>query len=210
MDFNSILIIFYSYCLGMIPSAFLIVKLLSKKDIRDHGSGNVGAMNTYDVTGKKYAGFLVFILDFFKGFLAVYVTKTFLDVEFYGLSLAASFVVLGHNYNALLKFNGGRGLASSAGALSAISPLGVFIWLLMYVTSQNVIRKDVHISTVVASITGPAILWGAPDYAITSFSSIEIANPSEYKLLYTLLGALIILKNVKPLREALSKNEEES
>jgi glycerol-3-phosphate acyltransferase PlsY len=58
------------YLLGAIPFALLIVKLFAKKDVRREGSGNVGAMNSYDITGKKWLGVLVMLLDLLKGFLA--------------------------------------------------------------------------------------------------------------------------------------------
>jgi Predicted membrane protein len=115
------LIIFaLSYIVGSIPFAYIIVRLFFRKDISKEGSGNVGAMNSYEVTGRKWVGFLVFLFDFLKGISVVLISRYLIPDDDFAI-LAASFsVVLGHNFSLFLRFKGGKGLATSAGVLLLI------------------------------------------------------------------------------------------
>ena len=108
-----IIIIMISYLLGSIPSAYLLGRIYGI-DIRRTGSGNVGTMNTRATLGWKPAG-LVLLLDLAKGMLAVYLA----GIAGIDLMLAGSMAVLGHVCPLWLKFKGGKGLATGAGALIA-------------------------------------------------------------------------------------------
>ena len=139
-----------AYILGSIPFGVLIAK--SKGiDIREHGSGNVGATNVFRVVGKGF-GISCLLLDFLKGFLPVLVaTNVFrvagtaptlavpafstlnsgfpADQQLYAHSLqviTALAAIMGHNYSVFLKGGGGKGIATSAGVLIALMP-GVFL-----------------------------------------------------------------------------------
>lgn len=120
-----------SYIVGSIPFGLLLSKLAGHGDIRQHGSGNIGATNVLRVGGKKLA-FLTLVLDGGKGAFAVFVTYDFVP-EIVGT--CALLAVMGHMFPIWLKFNGGKGVATTLAALMAISfPHGVFIcliWLLM-------------------------------------------------------------------------------
>src|SRR4029077_6426884 len=121
-----------SYLLGSIPFGYLAGRIAGI-DIRQAGSGNIGATNVVRVLGKRY-GYPVFILDFLKGFGAVEIAIAFARAarpewgspEVYGI-LAAFGSVVGHSFPPWLKFRGGKGVATSAGALFGVMPLAMLI-----------------------------------------------------------------------------------
>ena len=130
-----------SYLLGSIPFGYLGGRLAGI-DIRQAGSGNVGATNVVRVLGKKY-GYPVFALDVLKGFGPVKISMLMApglpqhwnSPEIFGIVAAIS-SVLGHLYPPWLKFKGGKGVATSAGALLALTPIatliGVGIWIVLF------------------------------------------------------------------------------
>jgi glycerol-3-phosphate acyltransferase PlsY len=130
-----------SYLLGSIPFGYL-AGLLAGVDIRKVGSGNVGATNVVRVLGRKY-GYPVFALDVLKGFgpvkismlMAPGLSQQWTSPEIFGIVAAIS-SVLGHLYPPWLKFKGGKGVATSAGALLALTPIatliGVAIWIIVF------------------------------------------------------------------------------
>ena len=129
-----------SYLLGSIPFGYLAGRL-AKTDIRQAGSGNVGATNVVRVLGKGY-GYPVFALDVLKGFGAVKISMLVApgrpewnSPEIFGI-LAGMSSVLGHLYPPWLKFKGGKGVATSAGALLALTPvatlIGIAIWMIVF------------------------------------------------------------------------------
>ncbi len=114
-----------AYLLGSIPSGVWIGKNFYNKDIRDYGSGNTGATNTFRILGPK-AGTLALIGDVLKGSIATLIPIYFgTDIHpmFIGL-----FAVLGHVYPIFLKFKGGKAVATTAGVAIAIHPLFVLIF----------------------------------------------------------------------------------
>lgn len=109
------------YLLGSIPAGYLVGRRTGI-DIRKAGSGNIGATNVTRTLGKRY-GYLVFLVDFTKGFLAVKISTLFvrdadIDPELFGI-VAALFCVLGHTFPIWLGFKGGKGLPHRAGRCSA-------------------------------------------------------------------------------------------
>jgi len=111
-----------AYLIGSIPFAYLYGKAFKKIDIRQHGSGNVGATNVMRVLGTK-AGLIVFFLDVLKGFLPVFLAQMiFSDTIEYLPVLVAIFTILGHTFTIFLSFKGGKGVASAAGVFIAFSP----------------------------------------------------------------------------------------
>lgn len=120
---TELLIITAAYFIGAVPFAYIFGKLFSKTDIRQIGTGNVGAANTFKTLG-KLPGILTFLADAGKAFLAVLMAISFSD--FYLLPLIVTFmVILGHNYSIFLQFKGGKGLASLIGAMLLIEPIVV-------------------------------------------------------------------------------------
>jgi glycerol-3-phosphate acyltransferase PlsY len=137
------LIIVLSYLLGSIPSGYLVAR--SKGiDIRQRGSSNIGAANVARVMGKKW-GYLVGFCDFLKGFFAVklglLIAAHFLFSPILGGITAAIACILGHNYPIWLGFKGGKGIATSGGAILALLPPLVFVsgglaWVVVFLISR--------------------------------------------------------------------------
>jgi len=151
-----------SYLLGSIPFGYLAGRLAGA-DIRRAGSGNVGATNVVRVLGKRY-GYPVFVLDVLKGFAAVKISMLLApgrppewnSPEIFGI-LAAISSVLGHLYPPWLKFKGGKGVATSAGALLALAPLatliGVALWVIVFW-----ITRYVSLASIIAAFALPLVI----------------------------------------------------
>ncbi len=138
MNINLITVIIYSYLLGSIPFGLLITKLFLKEDIRNVGSGNIGATNVLR-TGKKILAASTLFLDVFKGFLSVYLTSKYFS-EFVYLSGLICF--LGHVFPVWLKFKGGKGIATYLGIILALSfklalVFGVSWLVILYATKYS-------------------------------------------------------------------------
>jgi len=121
---NYIIVVIISYLLGNLSFAYILGKFLMKKDVRDYGSGNSGTTNAIRAFGAKI-GVLVFIGDVLKGIVAVIIGKILCgDIGGY---LAGAFVIIGHNWPALLNFKGGKGVATTIGVMLIINPFVTFI-----------------------------------------------------------------------------------
>lgn len=115
-----IITVIVAYVVGNLSPSYVLGKLAKDIDIRDHGSGNAGTTNVLRVMGKKFAA-LTFLVDALKGVFAVIVIRYFFG-ENYSM-VAGIFVVIGHNWPVLLKFKGGKGVATSIGLILVINPL---------------------------------------------------------------------------------------
>ncbi len=155
-------IVIASYLLGSIPFGYVAGRLAGI-DVRKAGSGNVGATNVVRVLGKRY-GYPVFALDVLKGFGAVKISMLMASgrppewnsPEIFGI-FAATSAVLGHVYPPWLKFKGGKGVATSAGALLALTPvatlIGVAIWIIVFW-----LTRYVSLASVVATVALPIVI----------------------------------------------------
>jgi len=138
-----LLIFALSYLIGSIPSGYLVAR--SKRiDICQRGSSNIGAANVARVMGKKW-GYLVGLCDFLKGYLAAklgfLIASHFLLGSVLGSVIAAIASILGHNYTVWLGFKGGKGIATSGGAVLALLPPLVFVsagvvWIAVFLISR--------------------------------------------------------------------------
>ena len=117
MNLNLAIVITYSYILGSIPFGLLITKFFLKKDIRNVGSGNIGATHVLR-TGKKILAALTLFFDVLKGFLSVYLTSKYFSELVY---LSGLICFLGHLFPVWLKFKGGKGVATYLGIILALS-----------------------------------------------------------------------------------------
>ncbi|CAH2212769.1 glycerol-3-phosphate 1-O-acyltransferase PlsY [Tepidibacter aestuarii] len=116
-----------SYFLGNISISYILGKTMAKIDIRNHGSGNAGTTNVLRTLGKK-AALITFLGDALKGSLAVYIGLKMGGREV--ALISAIFVVLGHDWPVLLKFRGGKGVATTIGTIMVINPLQAIICVL--------------------------------------------------------------------------------
>ncbi|ADQ77318.1 TPA: glycerol-3-phosphate 1-O-acyltransferase PlsY [Staphylococcus aureus] len=152
-----IVMLLLSYLIGAFPSGFVIGKLFFKKDIRQFGSGNTGATNSFRVLGRP-AGFLVTFLDIFKGFITVFfplwlpvhadgpITTFFTNGLIVGL-----FAILGHVYPVYLKFQGGKAVATSAGVVLGVNPILLLILAIIFFIVLKIF-KYVSLASIVAAI----------------------------------------------------------
>ncbi len=115
------LVIFGSYMLGAVPFGLMIARWWAGIDVREHGSGNIGATNVYRVVGKP-AGVLVFALDVLKGFTPPMVAFALRLDPWWQVS-AGFAAILGHNFSPFLGFKGGKGISTSLGVLLGVAPL---------------------------------------------------------------------------------------
>ena len=146
------IIIVISYLLGSIPFGFLLTKFFLKKDIREIGSGNIGATNALR-TGNKFIGYTTLILDILKSVIPIILVK-FYFIEY--LYIASLCVFLGHVFPIWLRFKGGKGVATYVGILCCINIyLGiafVIVWLLTFI-----IFKYSSLSSLLGSISIPIV-----------------------------------------------------
>ena len=128
MDINLIIVSVYSYFLGSIPFGFILTKIFLKQDIRETGSGNIGATNVLR-TGNKFLAILTLVLDFLKGYMSIIITlKYFNDL----ILLSALICLLGHIFSIWLKFKGGKGVATYLGILLALSVNYFLIFIIVW------------------------------------------------------------------------------
>src|ERR1700730_10914286 len=146
-----------AYLLGAIPFGFLLVKLTRGADVRESGSGNIGATNVLRTTGRA-AAVATLALDIAKGFAAVWLAAELTGSAPEWTSLAALAVMAGHAYPVFLKFKGGKAVASFIGAFLYLTPLPLLAVLLLFVI---VVAATRHISlgSIVAAGTFPLAVW---------------------------------------------------
>jgi acyl phosphate:glycerol-3-phosphate acyltransferase len=152
-----LLIFMLSYVIGSIPSGYLVAR--SKGiDIRQHGSSNIGAANVARVMGKGW-GYLVGFCDFLKGFLAVklgsLIAAHFLLSSVLGSVIAAVACILGHNYTIWLGFKGGKGIATSGGAVLALLPPLVFVSVGVVWIAVFIIGRYTSLASIIAAMVLP-------------------------------------------------------
>jgi len=152
MDYLVIIII--SYLLGSIPFGLILTKLFLKKDIRDIGSGNIGATNVLR-TGNKIVGYSTLLLDILKAILPVIYIKFYYPDFIYISSLS---VFLGHVFPIWLRFNGGKGVATYVGILFSINLIYGLVfgltWIIIFLFS-----KYSSLSSLIGSLSIPLYLF---------------------------------------------------
>jgi glycerol-3-phosphate acyltransferase PlsY len=191
MTGSKILFIILSYLLGSIPFGLIITRYYAGFDIRTKGSGNIGFTNVLRAVGKKEA-FLTLAGDTIKGFIPVILARIILNDN----SLAAACgiaAIIGHDFPAFLRFKGGKGVATSFGALFGIIPLGgaiaLIIWLVVF------------------------YLWKYSSLAaITSYLLLPLVviliNPYHTNIAFAVIvTALLLLKHIENIKRLLKGTE---
>ena len=181
-------IIFISYLMGSMPFGFLLTKLFLKIDIRDIGSGNIGATNVLR-TGNKLIGYGTLILDIVKAVIPVLISKFYFEEYIYISALA---VFIGHVFPIWLKFKGGKGVATYVGILFCINIyLGlVFIisWLIIFLFS-----KFSSLASILATLVVPVY---------TLFN-----NDFENKYFFVIMFILIFYTHKENVKRLINKEE---
>ena len=188
-----------AYLIGSVPTAVWVSKRLFGIDIREHGSGNAGATNTFRVLGAK-AGTGVMLGDMLKGFIAVKLallsnfqwdSEQFTNLQI-GLGLAA---VVGHIFPIWADFRGGKGIATLFGMILSIQPL-VAVSLIAVFAAMLFLTRYVSLSSITASITFPVMI-------LFIFHEPEIS----YKLFAIATACLVVLTHHKNITRLLAGNE---
>jgi acyl phosphate:glycerol-3-phosphate acyltransferase len=151
------LILLFAYLLGGVPFGYLIVKLRTGRDVRDFGSGNIGATNVLRTQGRA-AGVITLILDILKGLFAVWLADRLTYGDPLWTSLAALAVMAGHAFPVFLKFQGGKAVASYIGAFLYLTPLPMLASLIVFVITVAASRF-ISLGSIVAAGVFPLGVW---------------------------------------------------
>ena len=197
------------FLLGTIPTAWIVMHLARGVDIRTVGTGNVGARNTYDVSGSSKLAFLVLGIDLLKGVAAVLIAQMMFDQWYLASGVAAAGSIAGHNFNPWLGFKGGRGLATALGACTTLSPLMLVYWGLMYLTGFYAIRKDVHVGSMSGTIGLAILIMGTPDKVLQFATFVPVADTFDVKLTVLMVCFLIFIRHVEPIRALIAAESAE-
>jgi len=214
MTLDLIFIAAAGYLIGTIPSAYIIRRLSSGKDITDEGSGNVGARNLYEVTGSKWLGISALVLDALKGVVAVWIATIMYGDLFAAKAFIGMGVIVGHNFNVFLKGKGGRGLATALGLGLMMNPLMVFTWFVMYLIGYFVLKRDVAVGSMAGTIGVAVFAYSLPDLAIDVSTIVPYQELSEVRLFMAVLMIPIFIRFLGPVREimkaaAMAEEEED-
>ncbi|NQT75986.1 MAG: glycerol-3-phosphate 1-O-acyltransferase PlsY [Candidatus Omnitrophica bacterium] len=188
-----------AYLIGSIPTGYIFGRALKGVDIREFGSGNLGATNVFRVMG-RLPGILVLAIDALKGFVcATYIASFFLYIspaarpELYRV-LAGLAVIAGHNWTVFLKFRGGKGVATSAGVVIGLIPkvfwLGFLVWTIVFSVTGYI-----SLASIIASIAVPLF-------------ALVFSEPTEIVIFMSILCLVIAYKhrsNIKRLQDGEEK-----
>ncbi len=156
---NQLLVVIVAFLLGSIPTGYLVARARGV-DIRQHGSGNIGATNVFRTLGKPL-GIFVFFADALKGYVAVWLAAHFGGTAAWPSIVAAVAVIAGHNYTPWLGFKGGKGIATSGGVLIALAPwaalVGVGVWVILFYTTRYVSLASIGAAASLPLVVG--VLW---------------------------------------------------
>ena len=189
---NNLIIVVLCYIIGSFPTAYLLVKYKTNKDLTKEGSGNVGTLNSFTVSKSKFIGIAVLLIDILKGILPVYFMMFIMPHPYQSVMLGACALILGHNYPVWLKFKGGRGLATGAGIFMVINYY-IFIgwcivWLLVFL-----VKRKVLIANTIATFLLPFYVL------LINFFSFLVVNSNvqgfslNYFTIYSIIITIIIL-----------------
>jgi len=181
-----IFIIILAYFIGSIPFGLLIAKLKGI-DIREHGSGNIGATNVYRTMGPTY-GIVVFILDLFKGTLPVILASQYTPNAWFIIA-AGGAAAVGHMLPIFLKFKGGKGAATGLGVLLGIAP-DIFLAAVIFATLVIYLTKYVSVGSICTAI-------------LVTLSLYLLNRPQPYVIIAGLITILLIIRHIPNIKRLL-------
>jgi len=187
-----LLLVAFAYLMGSLPTAYLLVRLMTGDDVRRTGSGNVGGTNALRIAGWK-VGVAVTLIDVVKGALPVWLMMRF-NPESGWFAAAMLTAVLGHCYPVWLKFRGGKGVATGFGAFLVIEPLSAAAVLVLWCVVL-VISRWVALASMTASAAFPLLLKLIDTPAIVTLVTVTAAS------------VLIIFRHSSNIRKMLSGEE---
>ena len=196
-----IIVILFSYLSGSIPFGLILTKIFGDQDVRNIGSGNIGATNVLR-TGNKFLAALTLLLDILKGYIPVIITQQY----FPGLiQLSCLLAFLGHVFPVWLKFKGGKGVATYLGILFALSIQLSFLFMFTWLT-VSLIFKYSSLSSMFASLT-VFVVSLLKDTALKSIVSDAYID-EKIKLILFVFFILIIFTHRKNISNLKNKTED--
>jgi glycerol-3-phosphate acyltransferase PlsY len=183
-----------SYLLGSIPFGYLLVRIFRGEDVRQSGSGNIGATN---VSRKSPAlGALTLILDAGKGFVAVHLAATYShDRVRLMMAVAALFAIVGHMFPMWLGFRGGKGVATALGAFLRFSTLATLVAIIIFVVVVLISRR-ISLGSILTAALFPSTVW-----------LLHVSNDPPVLAIIGVIALLIIGKHHQNIRRLLSGDE---
>jgi glycerol-3-phosphate acyltransferase PlsY len=188
-----------AYLLGAIPTAYLAGRALKGIDIRQHGSGNVGATNVFRVLGKGPGAF-VLAFDMAKGTVSVTLLAGALGVEGPWVLVGGLAAVLGHNYTVFLGFKGGKGVASSAGVCLGLMPLSTLTVLGVFLVAFYA-SKMVSVGSLLGATVLPPLVWYYHE------AGAAPPEPGQLFWLATALAAFVWVRHIPNLKRIMAGTE---
>jgi len=196
----------FGYLLGSIPTAYILVKIFNGIDIRKAGSGNVGALNAYEVSGSVLIGLAVLLIDILKGYLSVKISANLSNGDTTACLVSGISAVLGHNFSIWIGFYGGRGLATSLGVFLAVNPVLIFVWCILWFIAYLKF-KMIHAGNIWATVSTPIAIL-PPLKFLNSFSFIKVEDAKFFASIL-LISFFIFIKHLKPLVQLVHLIKEE-
>jgi glycerol-3-phosphate acyltransferase PlsY len=207
LNHSVFVIVAVSYLLGSIPFGYLLVRIFRGEDVRQTGSGNIGATNVAR-TGSKWLAIATLVLDALKGYVAVFHVFFFAshhpnDLPQFGLhtiyilaALAGFFAIVGHMFPIWLRFKGGKGVATSVGAFLGIAPTAVLASLAAFIVIVALTRYVSLGSMIGAAVFPVAAWWLNPETRDATVMALIVAS-----------ALLIIVRHKDNIRRLLAGNE---
>jgi glycerol-3-phosphate acyltransferase PlsY len=184
----------FSYLLGSIPFGYILLRIFRGQDVRQTGSGNIGATNV--ARSSPALGVLTLFLDALKGAIAVAVARALFPDQMMLAAIAALFAILGHIFPVWLRFRGGKGVATGLGAFVMLAPKIVLIALGIFVVMVFAFRY-VSLASIVTVALFPLLAWLLKAYGNTPMVLVFMAAAS----------ALIIAKHRGNIRRLFAGTE---
>jgi glycerol-3-phosphate acyltransferase PlsY len=184
----------YSYLLGSIPFGYVLIRTFRGQDIRQTGSGNIGATNVSRTS--PGLGALTLVLDALKGLTAVAITRVLFPGHNALLGAAALFAIVGHMFPVWLRFRGGKGVATGLGSFVLLTPKTILVMLVIFVVVFLAFRY-VSLASIFTVALFPLLAWILEPSVVTLQTLIFIAVAS----------LLIIVKHRENIRRLLAHTE---
>jgi glycerol-3-phosphate acyltransferase PlsY len=182
------------------------VRWKARIDIRTAGSGNVGTLNSLQVTGSRLVGAVVLVVDVVKGALSVVTATAIFGSDFAYSSTAGILSVLGHNYPVWLGFKGGRGLATAAGVMIPLSAVVIVAWGLLWVPAFLALR-NVNVGNAIATSVLILLAWILPEATLAEVLPENLAVGA-FRIFATLILIVILAKHVEPVTDFLTNRRQ--
>lgn len=189
---NNLIIFVLCYIIGSFPTAYLLIKYKTNKDLTKEGSGNVGTLNSFTVSKSKFIGVAVLLIDILKGVLPVYFMMFIMPHPYQSVMLGACALILGHNFPVWLKFKGGRGLATGAGIFMVMNFYILvgwcIVWLLVFL-----VKRKVLIANTIATFLLPFYVLLINVFSFLVVNSNVQGFSLNYFTIYSIIITIIIL-----------------